>query len=163
MNQQWHAHLAKDRCGIAGTARRIRRDSDIQSLARGHGGRESAHRLLERGLLVGAVVIEDVDVIETKTVKALVEAREDVLARSEIAIRARPHIPTGLARDHELVAQVSKILGEDATGVDLGRTKRRAVVVREVEVSDAQIEGTAHDRALGFKRLVIPEVVPEAE
>ena len=39
----------------------------------------------------------------------------------------------------------------------------RTVVVREVEVRDAEVERAAHDRALRVVGAVVTEVVPEAQ
>ena len=44
-----------------------------------------------------------------------------------------------------------EILAQDAPEVDLGRAGRRAVVVGQVEVGDAEVEGAAHDRALAVQ------------
>jgi hypothetical protein len=40
---------------------------------------------------------------------------------------------------------------------------RRAVVVGQIEVRDAEVESPAKDGPLRFEGLVIAEVVPEAE
>src|SRR4029079_11398255 len=51
---------------------------------------------------------------------------------------------------------------ESAKGL-LGRPVRRAVVVREVEMGDAEVERSAHDGAAALKRRVTAEVLPESE
>src|SRR5674476_1196300 len=56
-----------------------------------------------------------------------------------------------------------EVFGHRAAEVALRRTVRRAVVVREGEVSDAEVERSVQDRALGFKRLVVADVVPETQ
>ena len=50
-----------------------------------------------------------------------------------------------------------------APEVLLGRAVRRPVVVREVEVGDAEVESASQDRAAGVERPVVPEVLPEPE
>ena len=45
----------------------------------------------------------------------------------------------------------------------LGGAVRRAVVVREVEVRDAEVEGAAHDRAAVLERPLAAEVLPQPE
>ena len=47
--------------------------------------------------------------------------------------------------------------------VVLGRPVGRPVVVREIEMRDTEVEGTAHDRATALERVDPAEVVPEAE
>ena len=75
-----------------------------------HGRVERAHRLLERRLGIEAVRVEDVDVVELHAREALVEAREEVLARAAVAVRAGPHVVAGLRRDDELVAERAQVL-----------------------------------------------------
>ncbi len=56
-----------------------------------------------------------------------------------------------------------KIFLEDAAEVALGASIRRAVVVGEIEMSDAEIERGAQDLALALERRVVAEVVPEPQ
>jgi hypothetical protein len=63
----------------------------------------------------------------------------------------------------ELIAVGGEVLAEDAPEVDLGRPVGRAVVVGQVEVGDAQVERAAEHVALGLERLVVAEVVPQAQ
>ena len=95
--------------------------------------------------------------------EALVEAREQVLAAAEVAVGAGPHVVAGLRRDHELVAEGREILLQQGAERLLGGAVGRAVVVGEVEVRDAEVEGAAHDRAARLERPVASEVLPEAE
>ena len=125
---------------------------DVERLALPDGAVERAHRLLERGRGVDAMGVEDVDVVETEAVEALVEAREEVLPRAAVAVRPRPHVVARLRRDHELVAVRPEVVPHDQAEVLLRRAVGRAVVVREVEVGDAEIEGAAHDRATRLER-----------
>jgi hypothetical protein len=56
-----------------------------------------------------------------------------------------------------------EVLAEDAAEVDLRGAVRRAVVVGQVDVRDAEVEGPAQDRPLGREGLVVTEVVPQSE
>jgi hypothetical protein len=58
---------------------------------------------------------------------------------------------------------VAKILGHDAAEVDLGRPVGRAVVVGQVKVGDAEVEGAAQDGARDPQRPVVTEVLPQAQ
>ena len=64
---------------------------------------EAFGRLLERCLGIETVRVEDVDVVEPHPAEALVEARQEVLARSPLAVGAGPHVVAGLRRDDDLV------------------------------------------------------------
>ena len=127
------------------------------------GGVERAHRLLERRLGIEAVRVEDVDVVEPHPRERLVERCEQVLARAPLAVRPGPHVVAGLRRDHELVAVRAQVVAQHAAERLLGRAVRRAVVVREVEMGDAEVERAAEDRAARLERAVAAEVVPEPE
>ena len=163
VDEQRHAHLAEDARGLQRAPGRVGRDARVQRLALLDCGRQRAHGLLQRSLRVRPMVVVDVDVVEAEAIEALVEARQQVLARAQVAVRSGPHVPAGLGRDHQLVAEAGEVLLEDPTGVDLRGAEGRTVVVGEVEVRDAQVEGRAHDGALRLQRLVVAEVVPEAE
>ena len=56
-----------------------------------------------------------------------------------------------------------EVEAEEFAEVLLGGAGWRSVVVGEVEVGDAEIEGAADDGAAGFEGVDAAEVVPEAE
>jgi len=109
------------------------------------------------------VRIEDVDIVELHPLQALVEAGDQVFAAAPFAIGAGPHPVAGLGRDDELVAIAGEILLEDFAESGLGRAGRRAVVVGEVEMGDAEIEGGAADITHVGARAGLAEILPEAE
>ena len=104
VDEERRPELAQDRGRLARLLGGVGGDARVQRLPLPHGGVERAHRLLERRLRVEAVRVEDVDVVEAEAREALVEAREQVLARPPLAVRAGPHVVAGLRRDDELVA-----------------------------------------------------------
>src|SRR5256884_3546946 len=101
--------LFRSPVGLSGLLRRIGRDPGVQRPAAAHGVIERAQALGERGPGIRAVMIEDVDVIDSHATQALVEAREQVLAGAPLAVRARPHEISGLRRDDQLVAGARQI------------------------------------------------------
>src|SRR5262249_17203924 len=143
--------------------RRVGRDARIEGLALPHGRVQCPERLLERSLGIEAVRVEDVDVLEPHPLERLVERREEVLPGPPVAVRAGPHVVAGLRRDDELIAVRTEILPDDRAERLLRGAVRRPVVVGEVEVGDAEIEGAAEDRPARLERPVAAEVVPEAE
>src|SRR5262249_49091563 len=80
-----------------------------------------------------------------------------------LSVRAGPHVVAGLRGDDQLVAVGAQIGREQATEVLLGGAVRRAVVVGQVEVRDAEVEGTPDDGAAEGERTVVAGVVPEPE
>src|SRR4051794_5333377 len=163
VDEQRRAEVAQDPDGLLGALRGVRRDAGVERLALSHRGVEGAERLLERRVGVQAVRVEDVDVVQAHAPEALVEAREDVLARAPFPVGAGPHVVARLGRDDQLVAPRAQVLGQQAPEVDLGRAVGGAVVVGQVEVGDPQVEGAPDDRPLGVDRAVVAEVLPQAE
>ena len=148
----------------AGPRGGVRRDAGVQRPPGPHGLVERHHRLLDRRLGVEAVAVEDVDVVEAHPAQRLVERGEHVLAgAASLAVGARPHVVARLGRDDQLVAVGPEVLGQVATVVLLGATVGRPVVVGQVEVGHAAVEGPAQDRTLGLLRPVVAEVLPEPQ
>ena len=142
----------------------VRRDAGVQRLALPDRVVERHHRLLDRGVGVEAVAVEDVDVLQAHPRQRLVERGEDVLPRAAaLAVRAGPHVPAGLGGDDQLVAVGREVVLEVAPEVLLGATVGRAVVVGEVEVGHPAVERPAQDRALGLLGAVGPEVLPQPQ
>ena len=129
MDQQRRPQITQDRQRLPGSFGRVRRDADVARPARSEGRVEGAHGLLERRSGVEPVRVEDVDVLQAQPGQALVQAGEEVLARSEVAVGTGPHLPAGLAGDDQLVTVGAQVRGEDAAEVLLGRAEGRAVVV----------------------------------
>src|SRR5438874_8572514 len=107
--------------------------------------------------------VKDVDVIKSHPAKALIEAGQQIFSGAPDAVRPGPHVVAGLAGDHQLVAVPGQIRLQNASEVFFGGAVRRAIVVRQVEMSDAQVEGAADYRALRLERAVMTEVLPEAK
>src|SRR5581483_9424439 len=68
-----------------------------------------------------------------------------------------------LRRDDELVAVRAEVAAHELAERPLRRAVRRAVVVREVEVRDPEVERAPHDRPARLERPVAAEVPPETE
>src|SRR5207253_8312694 len=69
----------------------------------------------------------------------------------------------GLAGNNQLVTVVLEVFAQQTTEVDLGAAIGRSVVVGQVEMIDAQVEGGAQQGALGVDRRAVAEVVPQAQ
>ena len=90
-------------------------------------------------------MVEDVDIVDAKSPQALIKAGEKVLSRPEVAIGARPHVPTRLGGDDEFVAKVPEVLTENSTEIGLGTAVGRPVVIGQIEMGDAQVESSSQD------------------
>src|SRR5439155_2880125 len=163
MDQERCAEPAQDRDCLARPLRGVGRDPDVERLALAHGSVQRAHGFLERRLRVEAVRVEDVDVLEAQPFQTLLEAREQVLARAPLTVGAGPHVVARLRRNDELVTERAQVLVHEEPEVLLRRAVRWAVVVREVEVRDPEVEGSPDYRSARVEGTIVAEVVPEAE
>src|ERR1019366_9379433 len=157
------AEAAEDGGGRGGLLGVVVGYAGIEGLAGTHGLMERAHGFLDGGIGIGAVGIEDVDVFQAHAAKALIEAGEQILARSPVAVRAGPHIVAGLGGNDQLIAVGSEILAEEAAEILFGGAVGRAVIVGEVEVGDAEREGAAEHGAGVLEAVDAAEVVPETK
>ena len=106
MDEQRRPEVAQDLDRLLGAPRAVGGDPGVQGLALAHGAVQRAHRLLQRRLGVGPVRVEDVHVVQAHAAKALVQARQQVLARAPVPVGPGPHVVAGLGGDDELVTQV---------------------------------------------------------
>src|SRR3546814_18742003 len=80
-----------------------------------------------------------------------------------MAVRAGPHSPPRLGRDHQCVAVRGEIGREDAAEILLRRAVWRAVIVGEIDMRDAAIERAAPHRAAGFEHVRAAEILTSSE
>ncbi|MNH38209.1 hypothetical protein D3C79_992050 [compost metagenome] len=85
------------------------------------------------------MVIEDIHIFQPHALQALVQAGDQILFRTPVAVRARPHGVTGLRGDDQLIAPGFQVCAEDAAKVFLGGAGGRAIVIGQIEVGDAVI------------------------
>ena len=120
MNEERDALLVENLCGFDGELGAVGGDADVEGFALVDGLDECAHGFFERDVGCGAMGVEDVDVVETHAVEAVVERGEEIFARAADAVGAGPHVPTGLGGDEELVAVRAEIFVQDRAEVFFG-------------------------------------------
>ncbi|MNI77439.1 hypothetical protein D3C73_1337320 [compost metagenome] len=108
-------------------------------------------------------MIENIDIIKSHPLQALIQAGHQVFAGAPLAVWAWPHIISGLAGDDHLIAVRLEVFLQDRTESLFRRPRRRSVVIGKVEVGDSQIERSAHHRSAVLKDIVAAEVMPQPE
>ena len=109
------------------------------------------------------MTVEQVHVVDFHAFQALVQARHQIFAAAPVAVRSRPHVVAGLARDEELVAIRSEILVHQSAHGLLGRAIHRSVIVSQVEVGNAMVESIMRNLATALVGVHTTEVVPESQ
>ncbi len=107
--------------------------------------------------------IENIYIVQTHAHEALVEAREQIFARSTVAVRSRPHEIARFGGDDHLVAVGREIGCENAPKILLRGAGRGAVIVREIEMRNPLVEGFEDHFSNIFERRVAAEVLPKAQ
>ncbi len=136
-------------------------DPDVKSLSLPHDLRQRAHGLFQRHLGPWPMRVEDVHVVKTHALQALIQRSDEVLLRRPDAVRSGPHIPARLGRDDEFIAVLPEVLPQDFAEVLLRRSVGRSVVIGEIEVGHATVEGTTHYGAARLEDIGTAEVLPQ--
>ena len=151
------------RAGFASLLRRIIRDADIECFAAADNVVERSHRLLKRRLRVGAVRIKDVHIIKAHPDQALVETGYQIFPRTPLTVGTGPHVVACFRRDNHFVTITSEIGIKNESEGSLSGALRRAVIVCQIKMGDAEVEGTPEDRAAVGYRVSVAEVLPKAQ
>ena len=163
MNQAGSAQLAQDFDGRRGLRRVVVREAGVERLARAHSLIKCSHGLFNGRLGIGAMGVKNIHILQPHALEALVQACEQVFARSPVAVRAEPHIVAGLGADNHLVAIGREVQAQNLAEVHLRAAVGRAVVVGQVKVRNAQIEGPAHHGAAILEAVRAAKVVPQPQ
>ena len=120
-------------------------------------------RFLQGRFGVVTMTVEKVHVVQLHALQALVEAGHEALARPPVAVRSGPHFVSRFRADEKLVAVGCEVKLQQACQSPLRTARRRPVVVGQVEVRDAVVEGVTGNGAAVVKVIAFAEVVPKAE
>src|SRR5260370_13081906 len=163
MKEARRAQGAQNSRGSAGLVRRIIRDADIECFAAAHNVVERSHRLLKWCLRVGTVRIKDVHIVEAHPDQALVETGDQIFPRTPLTVGTGPHVVACFGRDNHFVAISSEIGIKNESEGSFSGALRRAVIVCQIKVGDAEVEGTPEDRLTVGYRVSGAKILPKAE
>ena len=109
------------------------------------------------------MAVEEINVVQMHAPEALVQACHQVLSGAPVAVWPQPHVIACLRRDEEFIAIRTEVVFHQAPQGLFCRTVGRAVVVGEIEVCDAVVEGITCYLTTSLIGVNAAEVVPEAE
>ena len=138
-------------------------DADVEGTSAAHDLFQGARRLFERGVGVRAVVVEDVHVIHAHALQRLVQAGDQVLATAVVAIRPWPHVVAGFGRNDQFVTVGLPVLLEMNAEIALRFSVGRAVIIGQVKVGDAVVEGCPEQALLDLEGRDVSEIVPQPQ
>ena len=103
MDQAGRTQVAQDLRCLSGFVGRIIGDANIEGATGSDGEIEGTHGFCKRRVGIGAMVVEDIDIIYSQAFEALIEAGNEVFSRAKIAIGSGPHIKSCLGGDNQFV------------------------------------------------------------
>ena len=89
--------------------------------------------------------------------------RKQIFARAAHPVGSRPHIPSRLCRNQELISVAAKILAQNLSEVLLGGPVGRSIVIRQIEVRHAAIESSPNHRPARLEDIDASEVLPQSK
>ena len=140
VRDQLHAELLRERVALLQLLRRPLRDADVERLALTDDVGERLERLLQRGLVVEAVRLVEVDVVGAEARQRAVDRLEDVLAAQSGVVRALG--TCGEVDLREDLESFAALPFERLAEHDLRR--RVGIRVCRVERGDAGVERRVH-------------------
>ena len=78
-------------------------NSHIQCLTGSDNAIQCTNGLLQRCIWIRSVMVEDIHIIQSHTFQALIQARQQIFAAAPVAVRAFPHIKSGLCRNDQFI------------------------------------------------------------
>src|SRR5580658_1716306 len=108
-------------------------------------------------------MIKNVNILEPHALQALIETRQHIFARAKIPVWPRPHIPTRLSRNNQLVAIRQKILLENLPERFLRRSVRRPIIICQIKMCDPEIESPPQHGARVLEIIYTAKVVPKSK
>ena len=106
----------------------------IQCLAAPYNICKRSHCLLKRCLRIHPVMVKNIHIIKTQSLKALVDTCHKIFTASVVTVRTRPHIKTCLGRYYKLIPVWLKILCKKSSCIRLCASVYRTVIIRKVKL-----------------------------
>lgn len=108
-------------------------------------------------------MVENIYIIQLHPQQALIETGKQILAASPVSVGARPHLISGFCTDKKLVPVGMQLLLQNPAEIAFRASGSRAVIVGQVKMRNAVIEGR-EDKALHiFKIGRISKIVPQSK
>ena len=135
-------------------------NSHIQCLTGSDNAIQCTNGLLQRCIWIRSVMVEDIHIIQSHTLQALIQAGHQVLFTAPVAVRSGPHIITSLRGNHQFIPVHTQILFQDTSEIFFCSTVYRSIVVRQIKMCDTVVKsGVTHVQHI-VKIPIGSEIVP---
>ena len=109
------------------------------------------------------MAIKDVEILQPCPAETLVNARHQIFTGAIPSIRTSPHVMSGFGRDNHFIPVALEVLAQDSSEISFGTSGKRAVIVRQVEMSDTMIESILNHVGSYIEIVHTTEVVPQPQ
>ena len=157
------AQLLEQFCRCNGLFFIVIGNSHIQCLTGSDNAVQCTNGLLQRCIWIRSVMVEDIHIIQSHTLQALIQAGYEILFAAPVAVWSGPHIITGFRGNHQLITIYTQILFQDTTEIFFRRTVYRSVVIRQIEVCDTVIKSSVTHVQHVVKIPIGAKIVPQSQ
>ena len=164
MNQHGGAHLPQNTDGSSGLIGIvIVGNTDIQCFAAADNLIQRAHGFFNGGIRIGAVMVENIYIVQMHPLQRLVQTGNQIFPAAPVAIRAGPHIISGLGGNDQFVTVGVPVPIHMDAEIALRLTVRRSIVICQIEMGDTQIETGSQNTLLSVEGGNVAEIVPQTQ
>ena len=115
-------------------------NSHIQCLTGSDNAIQCTNGLLQRCIWIRSVMVEDIHIIQSHALQALIQAGYQILFAAPVAIRAGPHIITGFRGNDQFISIPSQSFCKDPSKIFLRTARYRSIIVCQIKMCNAMVK-----------------------
>ena len=115
-------------------------NSHIQCLTGSDNAIQCTNGLLQRCIWIRSVMVEDIHIIQSHALQALIQAGYQILFAAPVAIRAGPHIITGLRGNDQFITIPSQSFCKDPSKIFLRTARYRSIIICQIKMCNAMVK-----------------------
>ena len=138
-------------------------NSHIQCLTGSDNAIQCTNGLLQRCIWIRSVMVEDIHIIQSHALQALIQAGHEILFAAPVAVRSGPHIITGFRGNDQFISIPSQSFCKDPSKIFLRTARLRSIVVCQIKMCDPVVKCRKAHLSHIFIHTGISEIVPEAQ
>src|SRR5690606_36587089 len=121
------------------------------------------HGLFQRSIRIKPMRIKNIHIIDPHPLKTLIAACDQIFSASPFPIRSGPHVITRLGGNHQLITMPAEVFPENSSESSLRTPCRRTVIICQVKMRNAQVEGLVTDCLFVSVSKIVSESMPQTQ
>ena len=115
-------------------------NSHIQCLTGSDNAIQCTNGLLQRCIWIRSVMVEDIHIIQSHALQALIQAGHEILFAAPVAVRSGPHIITGFRGNDQFISIPSQSFCKDPSKIFLRTARYRSIIVCQIKMCNAMVK-----------------------